>query len=34
MALRLAERSGVTLAGFVRQDRQVVYAHAQRVRIG
>jgi formate dehydrogenase accessory protein FdhD len=33
MAVRLAEHSGVTLAGFVRQDRQVVYAHAQRVRI-
>jgi FdhD protein len=33
MAVRLAEHSGVTLAGFVRQDRQVVYAHAQRVRM-
>ena len=33
MAVRLAEQSGVTLAGFVRQDRQVVYAHAQRVRM-
>lgn len=34
LAVRLAEHSGVTLAGFVRQDRQVVYAHAQRVRMG
>jgi FdhD protein len=34
MAVRLAEHSGVTLAGFVRQDRQVVYAHAGRVRMG
>ncbi|MDB5757901.1 MAG: fdsC [Burkholderia sp.] len=33
LAVRLAEHSGVTLAGFVRQDRQVVYAHAQRVRM-
>lgn len=33
MAVRLAEHSGVTLAGFVRQDRQVVYAHAERVRM-
>ncbi|MDB5758256.1 MAG: fdsC [Burkholderia sp.] len=34
MAVRLAEHSGVTLAGFVRQDKQVVYAHAERVRMG
>ena len=33
MAVRLAEHSGVTLAGFVRQDRQVVYAHRERVRM-
>jgi formate dehydrogenase accessory protein FdhD len=33
MAVRLAEHSGVTLAGFVRQDKQVVYAHAGRVRM-
>ncbi|SMP52405.1 formate dehydrogenase accessory sulfurtransferase FdhD [Noviherbaspirillum suwonense] len=33
MAVRLAEQGGLTLAGFVRQDRQVVYAHAQRVRM-
>ena len=33
MAVRLAEHSGVTLAGFVREDRQVVYAHEQRVRM-
>jgi FdhD protein len=33
MAVRLAEHSGVTLAGFVRQDRQVVYAHEERVRM-
>jgi formate dehydrogenase accessory protein FdhD len=33
MAVRLAEHSGVTLAGFVRQDKQLVYAHAGRVRM-
>ena len=33
MAVRLAEQSGLTLAGFVRQDRQVVYAHEARVRM-
>lgn len=32
MAVRLAEQCGLTLAGFVRQDRQLVYSHPQRVR--
>nr|WP_217346504.1 formate dehydrogenase accessory sulfurtransferase FdhD [Noviherbaspirillum sp. L7-7A]MBV0880935.1 formate dehydrogenase accessory sulfurtransferase FdhD [Noviherbaspirillum sp. L7-7A] len=31
MAVRLAEQCGLTLAGFVRQDRQLVYSHPQRV---
>lgn len=34
LAVRLAEQSGLPLAGFVRHDRQVVYSHAQRVRLG
>lgn len=34
MAVRLAEQCGLTLAGFVRQDRQLVYSHPQRVRPG
>jgi formate dehydrogenase accessory protein FdhD len=31
MAVRLAEESGVTLAGFVRPGRHVLYAHPERV---
>ena len=31
MAVRLAERAGVTLAGFVRGDRHVVYSHPARL---
>lgn len=31
MAVRLAERAGVTLAGFVRGGRHVVYSHPQRL---
>ncbi|GGZ05313.1 formate dehydrogenase accessory sulfurtransferase FdhD [Pseudoduganella plicata] len=31
MAVRMADRAGVTLAGFVRDGRHVLYAHPQRV---
>jgi len=31
MAVRTAERTGVTLAGFVRGARHVVYSHPQRL---
>ena len=31
MAVRMADRAGVTLAGFVRDGRHVLYTHAQRV---
>lgn len=34
MAMRLAEATGVTLAGFVRPGKHVVYAHAARIRPG
>jgi FdhD protein len=30
-AVRLAERTGLTLVAFARADRHVVYAHPQRV---
>ena len=32
MAVRLAEQGGLTLAGFVRGGRHVVYSHPQRLR--
>ncbi len=32
LAVRTAERLGVTLAGFARQDRSVIYAHGWRLR--
>lgn len=31
LAVRIAEEFGVTLVGFVRQDRYVIYAHAERL---
>lgn len=31
LAIRVAERSGVTLVGFVRRDRHVVYTHSERL---
>jgi FdhD protein len=34
LAISLAEAQGVTLCGFVRSDRVVVYAHAERVESG
>ena len=32
MAVRLADRAGLTLAGFVRAGRHVVYTHPRRLR--
>ncbi len=31
MAIRIAERSGITLIGFARRDQHVVYAHPERI---
>jgi formate dehydrogenase accessory protein FdhD len=31
MAIRIAERSGITLVGFARRDQHVVYAHPERI---
>ncbi|MEP7245493.1 MAG: formate dehydrogenase accessory sulfurtransferase FdhD [Gammaproteobacteria bacterium] len=31
LAIRLAERSGITLVGFARRDQHVVYAHSERL---
>jgi FdhD protein len=31
MAIRIAERSGITLVGFARADQHVVYAHPERI---
>jgi FdhD protein len=31
LAIRLAQSSGMTLAGFVRRDRLIIYAHGQRI---
>jgi formate dehydrogenase accessory protein FdhD len=31
LAVRLAERSGLTLVGFVRERQHVVYAHGERL---
>ena len=33
LAIKLAEQSGVTLAGFVKRDSHVIYAHASRLTI-
>ncbi len=32
LAIQMAESTGVTLIGYARQDRHVIYSHAQRVR--
>ncbi|MEY3808691.1 MAG: formate dehydrogenase accessory sulfurtransferase FdhD, partial [Pseudomonadota bacterium] len=31
LAIRLAEQAGVTLVGFARDDKHVVYSHGQRL---
>jgi len=31
-AVRLAERSGLTLVAFARRDQHVIYAHPHRIR--
>ena len=34
LAIRTAERAGVTLVGFARRDRHVVYTHPERLTVG